>query len=81
MAPAVPPAKATSTTRPGWTWPVATRTARAAAQAVSASVVPISQRRRSCRSAITPPNGESRPRGMKAAAATRPVQPAWWVWA
>ena len=48
---------------------------RHTANAVSPAVVVSNQIRRSSRSAITPPNGESSPIGRNAAAATRPVQP------
>ena len=63
----------------GRSCPVAASTASTVAKTISATVVRMSQRRRSSRSARAPPTGASRPIGMNAAAATRPVQPGWWV--
>ena len=79
MAPEAPPRKASTTSTAGGSWPVAARTARTVAKPISARVVAISHRRRSSRSAKAPPSGASSPMGMKAAAATRPVQAGWSV--
>ena len=79
MAPDAPPRKARTTSTPGGSCPVAASTASTVAKAISAKVVTINQRRRSSRSARAPPRGASSPMGMKAAAATRPVQAGWSV--
>ncbi len=73
MAPEAPPKKARITSTAGGSWPVAAARASRAAKVISASVVAMSHRRRSSRSASAPPSGANRPIGMNVAAATSPV--------
>ncbi len=77
MAAMAPPPSTRSVTTAGRGWPAQASAARTAANAVSPQVVANSHERRSRRSAITPPTGDSKPMGRKPAAATRPVQPGW----
>ena len=74
IEPADEPTKLRTTRSHGDRWPPATRAARRKAKAASATVVAISQRRRSRRSASIPPSGASRPIGRKPAAMTKAVQ-------
>ena len=68
-----------SATTPGCALSVAARNVSVPASAVCTVVVVNSTRRRGSRSASAPPTGPRNALGTNAAAATRPVQPAWCV--
>ena len=72
-----PPRNTSTVTAPGPATSSPTSTASSAANTVSPTVVSSSHLRRSTRSAMAPPTGDSKPMGTNAAAATSPVHLAW----